>query len=101
MYILKLLPPHNTMFEKIIYRLNGVVNLTDLSRLPWVTANLNCAKHNALSKHMPPHFGSLMQTVVLPAYHCSAIISSSTTIFYVKPLLLNGIRYRFVQSNSR
>ena len=43
----------------------------------------------------------LMQAEVLSARHCSAIISLSTAAFYVKPLLLNGIRYQFVQSNSR
>ena len=61
MDILKLLPPHNTMSKKIIYRLNGVVKFMGLSiRLPWhlLPPNLNCAKHNARSKHGEPHFGS-------------------------------------------
>ena len=71
MDILKLLPPHNTMSKKNVF----------------LTPNLNCAKHNARNKHKEPYL--------------EFSYASRSTSFYVKPLLLNGIRYQFVQSNSR
>ena len=62
MDILKLLPPHNTMSEKITYIPTQRCRRIYVSqpRLPWhlLTRNLNCAKHNARSKHVEPHFGS-------------------------------------------
>ena len=42
----------------------------------------------------------LMQAGVLPAHYCSAIISLSAAVFYVKPLLLNGIRHQFANPTA-
>ena len=55
---------------------------------------------------MEPHLGSMQSVVhiqagILPAHHCRATISLSTAAFYVKSLLLNVIRYQFVQCDSR
>ena len=50
MDILKLLPPRNTISEKIIYRLNGVVNLIGLCHGFHVD--------NTRSKNVEPHLGS-------------------------------------------
>ena len=62
MDILKLWTLHNTMFEKIIYRLNGVVKLAGLSNMGF-TASFNTKfklyeVQCTYSKHVAPHLGS-------------------------------------------
>ena len=91
------------MFEKIIYRFNGVAKLTDLSLgFHWylLTSNLNCAKHNARSKHVEPRLGSSYASrstsrSLLQRPHI--LVRGS---FYVKPLLLNGIRHQFANPTA-
>ena len=100
MDILKLLPPHNTMSEKIIYRQWCRKIDRSQSRLSWylLTPNLNCAKHDVRSKRVEPHLEFSYARRSISRYHCSAIISLSTAVFYVKPLLLNVVLNEFVIS---
>ena len=61
MTILKLLPLHSAMSEKIIYRLNGIVKLTGFtaSIASFNTKFKLCeAQCTYSSKHVEPHLGS-------------------------------------------
>ena len=80
MNILKLLPPHVRKNYIMTQRCRKVDR--SQSWFPWQLLRLilDYAKHNARSKHVEPHM-DLLQTGLLPAHHCSAIISLSAAVF--------------------